>query len=92
MHDEFVRRLEAAGLEMFIPDEARRITNINTLKVPQGVDDIQARKRLLEKYDIDIAGGFGPLAGKIFRVGVMGPLATPENVTLLTGALIECLQ
>jgi alanine-glyoxylate transaminase/serine-glyoxylate transaminase/serine-pyruvate transaminase len=92
MHDEFVRRIEAAGLEMFIPDEARRITNINTLKVPEGVNDVQARKRLLEKYDIDIAGGFGPLAGKIFRVGVMGPLATLENVELLTGALIECLH
>jgi alanine-glyoxylate transaminase / serine-glyoxylate transaminase / serine-pyruvate transaminase len=92
MHDEFVRRIEAAGLEMFIPDEARRITNINTLRVPEGLDDVQARKRLLEKYDIDIAGGFGPLAGKIFRIGLMGPLATIENVELLTGALIECLQ
>jgi len=92
MHDEFVRRIEAAGLEMFIPEEARRITNINTLKVPEGLDDVQARKRLLEKYDIDIAGGFGPLAGKIFRVGVMGPLATPENVELLADALIDCLQ
>jgi alanine-glyoxylate transaminase/serine-glyoxylate transaminase/serine-pyruvate transaminase len=92
MHDDFVRRIEAAGLEMFIPDDARRITNINTLKVPEGVDDAQARKRLLEKYDIDIAGGFGPLAGKIFRIGVMGPLATPENVELLTNGLIECIK
>jgi len=91
-HDEFVRRIEAAGLEMFIADDARRITNINTLKVPGGVDDAKARKRLLEKYDIDIAGGFGPLAGKIFRIGVMGPLATPDNVELLTGALIECIK
>ena len=51
----------------------------------------QVRKRLLDEYCIDIAGGFGPLAGKIFRVGVMGPLATPENVDLLTNALIECV-
>ena len=92
MHDDFVRRVEAAGLEMFIRDDARRITNINTIRVPEGVDDVKARKRLLEKYDIDIAGGFGPLAGKIFRIGVMGPLATPENVELLTGALIECIK
>jgi alanine-glyoxylate transaminase/serine-glyoxylate transaminase/serine-pyruvate transaminase len=92
LHDEFVRRIEAVGLEMFIPEEARRITNINTLRVPEGVDDLAVRKRLLQKYDIDIAGGFGPLAGKIFRIGLMGPLATPENVDLLTGALIECLH
>jgi alanine-glyoxylate transaminase / serine-glyoxylate transaminase / serine-pyruvate transaminase len=92
MHADFVRRIEAAGLEMFISDDARRITNINTLRVPEGVDDVKARKHLLEKYDIDIAGGFGPLAGKIFRIGVMGPLATPENVELLTGALIECIK
>ena len=77
---------------MFIADDARRITNINTLKVPAGVNDVEVRKRLLEKYDIDIAVGFGPLAGKIFRIGVMGPLATPDNVELLTGALIECIK
>jgi len=92
MHEEFVRRIEAAGLDMFIADDARRITNINTVRVPAGVDDARARKRLLENYDIDIAGGFGPLAGKIFRIGVMGPLATPDNVKLLTGALIECVK
>ena len=79
---------------MFIPEDARRIVNINTLKVPAGVDDAKARKSLLEKYDIDIAGGFGPLAGKIFRIGVMGPLLPPpDNVELLTGALIEeCIK
>ncbi len=92
MHNEFVRRMEAAGFEMFIADDARRITTINTIRVPQGMNDAEARKRLLEKYDIDIAGGFGQLAGKIFRIGVMGPLATPENVDLLTGALIDCLR
>ena len=92
MHDEFVRRIEAAGLEMFIADDARRITNINTVRVPQGVDDAQARKRLLDKYDIDISGGFGPLAGKIFRIGVMGPLATPKSVEMLTDALVECIK
>jgi alanine-glyoxylate transaminase / serine-glyoxylate transaminase / serine-pyruvate transaminase len=50
------------------------------------------RKRLLEKYDIDIAVGFGQLLGKIFRIGLMGPLATPDNVELLSGALIDCLR
>ena len=92
MHEDFLRRIEAAGLEMFIPDEARRITTINTIRVPAGVNDVEVRKRLLEKYDIDIAVGFGQLLGKIFRIGLMGPLATPENVDLLSGALIDCLR
>ena len=92
VHDEFVGRMEAAGFEMFIPDDAQRIPTINTIRIPDGVSDTAVRKRLLEKYDIDIAVGFGPLAGKIFRVGLMGPLATSENVEMLSGALIECIH
>ena len=48
--------------------------------VPAGVDEAKVRRRLLDGPGIEIAGGFGPLAGKIFRIGVMGPLATEENV------------
>jgi alanine-glyoxylate transaminase/serine-glyoxylate transaminase/serine-pyruvate transaminase len=48
--------------------------------VPQGVDEAKVRKRLIEEAGIEIAGGFGPLAGKIFRIGVMGPMATEDNV------------
>jgi alanine-glyoxylate transaminase/serine-glyoxylate transaminase/serine-pyruvate transaminase len=92
MHDEFVRRMEAAGFRMFIPDDCRRIATINTLRVPAGVDADKVRKRLLDEHCIDIGGGFGSLAGKILRVGVMGPLATPENVDLLANALIECMR
>jgi aspartate aminotransferase-like enzyme len=48
--------------------------------VPQGVDDAKVRATLLKDNGIEIAGGFGPLAGKVFRVGLMGPLATSESV------------
>jgi alanine-glyoxylate transaminase/serine-glyoxylate transaminase/serine-pyruvate transaminase len=48
--------------------------------VPQGIDEGKVRKRLLDEPGIEIAGGFGPLAGKVFRIGLMGPLATEENV------------
>ena len=92
MHAEFVRRMEAARFCMFIPDDARRIATINTVRVPAGVDDAKGRKRLLDEHGIDIAGGFGPLAGKILRIGVMGPLATPENVELLADALVDCIK
>lgn len=90
-HLQFVELVEAAGLEMFVP-AGRRIPTINTMRVPKGVDDVAARKRLLTEYDIDIAGGFGPLAGQIFRIGVMGPLATEDNVRLLAGALAKCVR
>jgi alanine-glyoxylate transaminase/serine-glyoxylate transaminase/serine-pyruvate transaminase len=92
MHEHFLGRIEAAGLEMFIADAARRIITVNIIRVPEGVNDVDVRKRLLEKYDIDIAVGFGQLLGKIFRIGLMGPLATPDNVELLSSALIDCLR
>jgi alanine-glyoxylate transaminase/serine-glyoxylate transaminase/serine-pyruvate transaminase len=91
-HEDFVRRIEAAGLEMFIPDDARRITNLNTVRVPEGVDDVAVRKRLIERHGIEIAGGFGQLAGKIFRIGIMGPLATPENVEFFMDAFLDALK
>jgi alanine-glyoxylate transaminase/serine-glyoxylate transaminase/serine-pyruvate transaminase len=78
-HLEFVKTLEAMGLEMLVAPE-HRIWNLNTPKVPQGVDDAKVRTTLLKEHGIEIAGGFGPLAGKIFRIGLMGPLATTEHV------------
>ena len=78
-HLEFVKKVEALGLEMLVPP-ADRIWNLNTPKVPQGVDDAKVRATLLKEHGIEIAGGFGQLAGKIFRIGVMGPLATKEHV------------
>jgi alanine-glyoxylate transaminase/serine-glyoxylate transaminase/serine-pyruvate transaminase len=75
----FVKGIEAMGLRMHVP-EAHRIPTLNTVNVPKGVDDAKVRKRLLEEPGIEIAGGFGPLAGKVFRIGIMGPLATEGNV------------
>ena len=78
-HQMFVREIEAMGLGMHVPG-AHRIPTLNTVLVPKGVDEGKVRKRLLEGPGIEIAGGFGPLAGKIFRIGVMGPLATEKNL------------
>jgi alanine-glyoxylate transaminase/serine-glyoxylate transaminase/serine-pyruvate transaminase len=90
-HQYFVKRVEKEGLRLFAP-EGRRVPNLNTVCVPEGVDDAKTRKRLLAERGIEIAGGFGPLAGKIFRIGVMGPLATEENVDLLVDALLACMK
>jgi alanine-glyoxylate transaminase/serine-glyoxylate transaminase/serine-pyruvate transaminase len=78
-HRSFVQGIEAMGLRMYVP-EAHRITTLNTVCVPEGMDEAKVRRRLLDEPGIEIAGGFGPLAGKVFRIGVMGPLATDDNV------------
>lgn len=75
----FVQGIEAMGLHMHVP-ESHRIATLNTVCVPEGVDEGKVRKRLLDEPGIEIAGGLGPLAGKVFRIGVMGPLATEDNV------------
>ena len=89
-HEMFVRGIEAMGLRMHVA-EGKRIWTLNTLVVPQGVDDVKVRKRLLDSKGIEIPGGFGPLAGKIFRIGIMGPLATEENVEFLLRELKQAL-
>jgi alanine-glyoxylate transaminase/serine-glyoxylate transaminase/serine-pyruvate transaminase len=78
-HRSFVKGIEAMGLRLHVP-EAHRIATLNTVCVPKGVDEAKVRKLLLDGPGIETAGGFGPLAGKVFRIGVMGPLATEENV------------
>ena len=78
------------GLGMHVPAE-HQIATLNTVCVPKGVDEAKARKRLLDDPGIEIAGGFGPLAGKIFRIGVMGPLATTDSLDLFFGAFERCL-
>jgi len=78
-HQLFVKGVEAMGLHLHVP-AGFRIPTLNTVVVPDDVDEAKVRKCLLDEVGIEIAGGFGPLAGKVFRIGVMGPLATEENV------------
>jgi alanine-glyoxylate transaminase/serine-glyoxylate transaminase/serine-pyruvate transaminase len=78
-HQSFVKGIEAMGLRMHVPAE-HRIATLNTVCVPKSVDEAKVRKHLLDDPGIEIAGGFGPLAGKVFRIGVMGPLATEDNL------------
>jgi alanine-glyoxylate transaminase / serine-glyoxylate transaminase / serine-pyruvate transaminase len=90
-HEFFVKEIEAMGLRMHVPAE-RRVPTLNTVVVPNGVDDGKVRKRLLDGPGIEIAGGFGPLAGKVFRIGLMGPLATEENVQFFLGEFRKALS
>jgi alanine-glyoxylate transaminase/serine-glyoxylate transaminase/serine-pyruvate transaminase len=84
-------KMENLGLKLFVPQE-HRLPSLTTVCVPEGVDDVAVRTRLRETYNIDIAGGFGPLKGKIWRVGLMGFSSRRENVTLLSEALREILH
>jgi alanine-glyoxylate transaminase/serine-glyoxylate transaminase/serine-pyruvate transaminase len=91
-HLQFVKGIEALGLRMHVPEDKNRIINLNTPCVPPGVDDAKVRSSLIQEHGIEIAGGFGPLAGKVFRVGIMGPLATEDHVSALLKHLGGALE
>jgi alanine-glyoxylate transaminase/serine-glyoxylate transaminase/serine-pyruvate transaminase len=90
-HQQFVQGIESLGCTMLVPNDANRIVNLNTPRVPTGVDDAKVRATLLNDHGIEIMGGFGPLAGKVFRIGIMGPLATEESVTNLLNVFGKAL-
>ena len=64
---------------------------LTCVMIPQGVDDVSVRDRLLREYGIEIVGGFGPLMGRAWRVGLMGYSASERNVHYLLAALREIL-
>ena len=78
---------EAMGLKMFVENPADRLVTVTPVMVPAGVDDVKFRDQLLEEFNIEIAGGIGPLKGKIWRLGLMGYCAQKANVLLLLAAM-----
>jgi len=86
-HLAFVAGIEALGLSMHVTDPANRLWTLNTPGIPAGIDDAKLRQYLLAEHSMEIAGGFGPLAGKVFRIGTMGYGSTPENVSMILEAL-----
>lgn len=90
-HEAFVAGIEAMGLRMHVA-EGKRLWTLNTPRVPEGIDDAKVRQRLLEEHGVEIAGGFGPLAGKVFRIGLMGYGSTSENVLLILELLGKALR
>jgi aspartate aminotransferase-like enzyme len=82
--------LEDLGLELF-GDPVNRLSMLTCVMIPEGVDDATVRGRLLKEYGIEIVGGFGPLKGKAWRVGLMGYSAAEQNVHYLLAALKEIL-
>jgi alanine-glyoxylate transaminase / serine-glyoxylate transaminase / serine-pyruvate transaminase len=90
VHESFVREMRKLELEPAV-SEPIRAPMINTVKIPEGVDDPKVRQRLYDDFNIEIGAGLGPLKGKIWRVGLMGHGSRVENVELLAKALRQLI-
>lgn len=86
MHQLLFQGLKDLGLELLVAAE-HRLPQLNAVKIPPEVDDAKVRKILLDEYQIEIGAGLGTLAGKIWRIGLMGYSARQENITALLQAL-----
>ena len=89
-HQELKTGLEALGLEFLVPVESR-LPQLNAVKVPQGVDEGAVRAHVLQRYGLEIGAGLGALAGKIWRIGLMGQTAQRSSVTLCVEAIRDAL-
>jgi alanine-glyoxylate transaminase/serine-glyoxylate transaminase/serine-pyruvate transaminase len=90
-HRMLAAAVEAMGMSLLAPANERLMT-LNAVRIPSGVDDAAVRKLLREDLNIEMGAGMGPLAGKIWRIGLMGAGATPAHVLLLVGALETVLS
>jgi alanine-glyoxylate transaminase/serine-glyoxylate transaminase/serine-pyruvate transaminase len=90
-HEALAAGLEPLGVSL-LPPAGERLWTLNAVRVPDGVDEAAVRRRLLTEFGIEIGAGLGPLAGKIWRVGLMGSGATVANVTFFIAALADALR
>jgi len=84
--------VEAMGLELLVKNPIERLVTVTPVMIPAGVDDAKFRNQLLDEFNIEIAGGIGPLKGKIWRLGLMGYCAQRANVLLLLAAMEHVLH
>ena len=90
-HQALKAGLEAMGLSFLVAEEDR-LPQLNSVCIPEGVDDAQVRSALLTKYNLEIGAGLGALAGKVWRIGLMGSSANQTNVLLCLAALENTLS
>jgi alanine-glyoxylate transaminase/serine-glyoxylate transaminase/serine-pyruvate transaminase len=83
--------LEAMGLEFYVEPDYR-LPQLNAVKVPEGVDEAAVRSMLLNDFNLEIGAGLGPLAGKIWRIGLMGASSTEQHIELCLDALKTALE
>jgi alanine-glyoxylate transaminase/serine-glyoxylate transaminase/serine-pyruvate transaminase len=85
-HQALAAGVEAMGLSL-VPPPAERLWTLNAVRAPQGVDEASVRKTLLRAFNLEVGAGLGALAGKIWRVGLMGASSTPQTVLQFMAAL-----
>ena len=90
-HDALRAGLEAMGLSFVVP-EGQRLPQLNAVSIPDGVDEAAVRHALLSEYNLEIGAGLGAMAGKIWRIGLMGFASNPTNVLFCLGALDAVLS
>jgi len=90
-HEILRAGIEAMGLG-FIVKEQDRLPQLNAVTVPDGIDEAVVRQRLLNEFNLEIGAGLGALAGKVWRIGLMGYASRPENILLCLGALDAVLS
>jgi len=91
VHQYLKGELEDLGFS-YLVHEDYRLPNLNSVYLPKGLDEAKLRKQLLEDYNIEVGGGLGDFAGKIWRIGIMGESCTKNNVNMLVGALKEIMN
>jgi alanine-glyoxylate transaminase / serine-glyoxylate transaminase / serine-pyruvate transaminase len=89
-HEALKAGFDVLGLKFLVREDAR-LPQLNAVYVPAGVDEAAVRKQLLDRFSLEIGAGLGPLAGKVWRFGLMGHSARADNVKLCLGALAEVL-
>ena len=89
-HLALVAGIEAMGLGMHVRPEFR-LWSLNTVVIPEGVDDGRLRETLLNRFNLEIGGGLGDLKGKVWRVGLMGETSRARNVLYFLHALEKAL-
>jgi alanine-glyoxylate transaminase/serine-glyoxylate transaminase/serine-pyruvate transaminase len=85
--EQLVTGLAKLGFEPLVKRPEDRLWHLATVLPPAGVDELKLRERLLEKYAIEVGAALGQLAGKILRIGTMGPLANKDSVSFLLEAI-----
>jgi alanine-glyoxylate transaminase/serine-glyoxylate transaminase/serine-pyruvate transaminase len=90
MQEKLRLGLEKMGLSICVQKEFR-LPMLSVVNIPQGAEDAKVRTRLRTEHGIEIGGGLGPMAGKIWRIGLMGHTARPANVDKVLSALAACL-
>ncbi|NQZ83425.1 MAG: alanine--glyoxylate aminotransferase family protein [Colwellia sp.] len=89
-HQKLAVGLNELGINFIVP-ENERLPQLNTVAIPQGIDDVKVRQYLLQEYNLEIGAGLGQFSGEAWRIGLMGYAARSENVALCIAALKDAL-